>query len=214
MKNYTIKLLNNWESKTFDDLSLKIWFDEDWYYERADFKNDDIKIEIMQHKRYIFQNDLNLDWWDWENFDKQMKEIEQKYYFFTLDMFEHWNVCFSLVLDRKDIWYYEFDRSRNIWIIAVSKELAKNDKEAIELARNEIEKYNSYLNWYIFDFSIDEKELYYSKDLSKSIYNYDFYDSCGWFLDFDDAKNEALSSIENYLNSKWIEYEDIELIEQ
>lgn len=211
--NYTINLLNNWEKTVFDKLDLKIWYCCDNPFDWDDFKTEDIKIEIMNHRRYNFQQDLHLDWDDSENFDKQMQEIEQKYYYFTLDMFEHWNISFSLVLDRKDIGYYEFDRSRNIWIIAVSKTLAWSNQEAIELARREIENYNSYLNWYIFEYSLDEQELYYNKDLSKSIYNYDFYDSCSGFLDFDDAKDEAIYSIKNYLNSNGIEYEDIELVE-
>ena len=210
---YTINLLNNWEKTVFDKLNLKIEYSERSDFDWDDFKTEDIEIEIMNHRCYNFQQDLHLDWGDSENFDKQMQEIEKKYYYFTLDMFEHWNICFSLVLDRKDIGYYEFDRSRNIWIIAVSKKLARSNQEAIELARKEIENYNSYCNWAIYEFSLDEKELYYSKDLSKSIYNYDFYDSCGWFLDFDDAKDEAIRTIKNYLNSNGIEYEDIELVE-
>ena len=210
---YTINLLNNWEKTVFDKLRLNIWYDCDYPFERDDFKTEDIEIEIMNHRNYQFQQDLHLDFDDWENYEKQMQEIDKKYYSFTLDMFEHWNVSFSLVVDRIYLGYYEFDRSRNIWIIAVSKKLAWSYQEALQLARKEIENYNSYLNWAIYEFSLDEQEIYYSKDLQKSIYNYDFYDSCNGFFDFDDAKDEALRSIKNYLNSNGIEYEDIELVE-
>lgn len=110
-----------------------------------------IKIDIQPHRRYEFRHDFNIDWegiynWD-ENAVRDYENLTDNYYCFTLDFFEHSTVSFSLVIDRVDLGYYEFDRARNVGIIWV-----KNDgityEQAKVLARAELEDYNNYLNWW------------------------------------------------------------------
>lgn len=58
-----------------------------------------------------------------------------------------------------------------------------------------------------------EKEDYFSKDLHKHLINYEYYDGCTGFLDFDWVKQDAMENIKYYLNSNWVEFDDIKLIE-
>lgn len=111
---------------------------------------DTIKLDIMPHRRYTFKTDLNIDWyWIHENDPEAIEyynSLDEKYYCFNLDFFEHSAIAFSLVIDRTNIGYYEFDRSRNVWIIAIPKEIVKSWKEAVELARDYINDYNDQIN--------------------------------------------------------------------
>ena len=109
-----------------------------------------IKIDVQPHRRYNFRSDLEIDW-RWIYYEEPEAEeyynsLDEKYYCFNLDCYEHSCIVFSLVIDRKNLGYYEFDRARNVWIIAIPREMVKNNQEAAELARNYIEDYNSELN--------------------------------------------------------------------
>lgn len=108
-------------------------------------------IDIRPHRRYQFRTDFDIDWMKLDAGDEEETEryekLDENYYCFTLDFFEHSIIRFDLVIDRKDIGYYEMDRSRNVWIIWIEKSEWMTQKQALELARAEIEDYNNYLNW-------------------------------------------------------------------
>ena len=109
------------------------------------------KIDIRPHRRYDFLHDFNIDRLKLDEGDKQETKrydnLDKNWYCFTLDCFEHGAISFSLVIDRVNLGYYEFDRSRNVWIIGVMKEKWMTPKMALDLARERIEEYNDYLNW-------------------------------------------------------------------
>lgn len=108
------------------------------------------KIDIRPHRRYQFRTDFWIDWLKLDEWDKEETEryekLDDNWYCFTLDFFEHSIIRFDLVIDRKNIGYYEMDRSRNVWIIWIEKSEWMTQKQALELARAEIEEYNNYLN--------------------------------------------------------------------
>ncbi len=109
-----------------------------------------IKIDVKPHRYYTFRHDLDIDreWIYYEDKDaiKDYKKLDKKYYTFELDFFDHSAISFSLVAYRQNIWYYEFDRSRNVWIIAIPKTMVKTELDAQELARDYIEDYNREIN--------------------------------------------------------------------
>lgn len=109
-----------------------------------------IKIDIMPNRRYNFRHDLNIDWrWIYYEEDEALKDYEKldkKYYTYELDFFDHSAISFSLVIDRQNIWYYEFDRSRNVWVIAIPRSIAKTGFEAQQIARDYLEDYNMEIN--------------------------------------------------------------------
>lgn len=108
------------------------------------------KIDIRPHRRYEFLHEFDIDWYKLDAGDKEETEkydkLDENWYCFTLDCFEHGAISFSLVVDRRDLGYYEFDRSRNVWIIGVKKSEWISPKMALELARDRISEYNNYLN--------------------------------------------------------------------
>lgn len=108
------------------------------------------RIDVRQHRRYDFLHEFDIDWCKLDAGDEEEVEkydsLDSDRYCFTLDFFEHSAIAFSLVIDRRDIWYYEFDRSRNVWIIGVKKQDGLTCTEAAEIARDRLEEYNNYLN--------------------------------------------------------------------
>lgn len=231
---YTINYTTNWVKVDFDWLRVNIDYADSYDFDWNDFAAENIKIDIREHRNYSFQKDfwlnfyyLDMDYtgytqeelendYEYESYKEELKkyhDVQKDYYVFWLDCYEHSSIHFSLVINRKNIGYYEFDRSRNVWIIAVKKDSVKNEKEAQELAEKEIENYNNRCNGYILDYSLEEKEEYFSKDLKKKIENYEFYDGCTGFMDFESCKQDCLDSVKCYLNSKGIEYENLELVE-
>lgn len=231
--NYTIELKNNGKLIDFDKLQVRIDYAGE-FTEWEDFKNEDIKIDIREHRSYTFEHDfwlkhdiLDLDFtWeseedleydsDYEQYKEEIakyKKIQDEYYVFWLDFFEHTTMSFSLTARRENIGYYEFDRSRDVWIIAVKKEIAKDEHDAMEIASKELEMYNSRCNGWIYQYALDEKEEYFSKDLKRKLTQYEFYDGCTGFIDFERCKEDAMDSVKSYLNSNGIEYDSLELVE-
>ena len=108
------------------------------------------RIDVRPHRRYEFLHDFNLDWLEMDAWNKaeikRLNGIKKDYFIFYLDFFDHSVQVFSLADDRTDLGYYEFDRAKDIWIIAVMKEDWMTKKMALELARDRIEDYNSWIN--------------------------------------------------------------------
>lgn len=233
--NYYVNIINNGKTEELDLLKVRIENDDGSCFDREDFSSENIKIDIMKHRNYNFQKDFGIDYeylfedfsdyteedkensqdyYYYEEAKKKREEVNKDYYVFWLDYYEHSYIRFSLCLDRIDLGYYELDRTRKVGIIAVKKDAVKDEKEAIERARQEIENYNNYCNGWIYQYALEEKEEYFSKDLKKKIVNYDFFDGCGWFLTSEDCVNDARDSVKYYLNEKGIVFDDFELIEK
>lgn len=111
---------------------------------------DAIKIDIRPHRRYNFNHDLDIDWLGLDagepEAEKYYDSLDDDYYCYMLDFFEHGAISFSLVIDRTNIWYYEFDRSRNVGLIAIPKSMIKIWINPVELARDYLHDYNYEIN--------------------------------------------------------------------
>lgn len=236
MKNYKIQLENNWKLTTYENLKLELGLDEDSDYDF--FYDEYIKINIFDfHRNYSFPRELNKNFWyigedfsKWTKEDKkqfndydyykqekkELAEIKKDYHVFFLEFYEHSIIRFDIIENNnKPICQYRnWDGTSNVGFIAVSKELTKNRKKALEQAINYLEDYNNYINGRVYKYSLYEQEKFYSKDLKKSITNYDYYDGCTWFYQEDYCQKDAISSIKYYLNSKGVEFDKIELVEE
>lgn len=235
MNNYTIQLENNWKITNYEDLKLEIGIDE--YWDSEFYEDEYIKINIFDfHRNYNFQRDLDAnfmyifddfsnytkadkenssDWYYYQQEKKQLAEIRKKYHVFWLEFYEHSAIRFDIIdSPRKCICQYRSrDGSSKVGFIAVSKELAKTRGKAMKIAETQLEDYNNYINWRVYEYRLLEKEDFFSKDLKRKIENFEYYDGCTWFYQEETCEDDAISSIKNYLNSKGIEYDRIELVE-
>lgn len=193
--------IKNWVEKPLEKLEINIDYDDFFDWKDDYWKDEAVKICIQPHRHYTFLNELEIDWeWIYEEDKKAIKDYEKldkKYYCFNLDFFDHGAIAFNLVLDRIDLGYYERDRARNVWIIAIDKLQVKSGKDALELARKTIEDYNHLINWRVYRYDVQEDG--------------DFYDWCGGFLSKEGALDEAKYSIECYLKNKNIEYDEVKI---
>jgi len=108
---------------------------------------------IREHRRYTFPNDLDFDF---DNFDdwwqsKEFEDLKVKYYIFTVDMYEHWGIVFSLSWDWMQC---RFDTSSDCWFIAISKKYYSKE-DARKVAKSELEEYNARANGYMMEWYVD-----------------------------------------------------------
>ena len=233
--NYTTK---DWKIHELENIRVNIQTEEyswsNWEDLQGERSEDPFKIDIRKHRNYSFQHDFDIDWelldndfpnytpeeleddWEYSQFleeKKKMEEILKEYYVFNLDFFDHSVIGFSLSCRRMDLWYYNMDRSCNIGIVAVKKDIVKNKQDAEEQCRNYIEEYNNYCNGWISEYSIEESDLYYSKNEDKDpIENREYIDSCWGFLKEEYAEEYAIDFLKWMLWNRKIQFEKIELV--
>lgn len=210
---YTIKMHKNGKQKTLEGVRVKIDFDE----RRPEMWNNcfsshgDVKIHILDFSRNYLFNQKDFGVGDWDVFESQ----KDNYFLFWLDFYDHTTIKFTIGGKyREDIWYYEFDRTRNVGVIAVDKKKAKTEAEALDIAEKELDKYNKFINWRIYYFCIEELTKYVSEDWEKTRSEWDFVDWIWWYIDFDECKKEALDIVKNTYNSKIGKWWELELIEK
>ena len=186
------------------------WIDYD--VEIATYQNsprereEESKLCIREHRRETFPNELD---WDFEQddefyeneekyraeheeeaeeFEKNEKELFEKYFVFSIDMYEHWNVRFSLWWEWMQC---GFDTSSDCWFIAIPKnnywkKLTKED--AIKEARRQLQEYTNYCNWGVYEWFVD----YPSWDRE---YFWEFYGNKAE----DEAEKECKKGIDRFL---------------
>ena len=189
----------------------KIECDND-YYEEEFFHSDLVKIDVMPHRHYEFLHELDLkreyltteyeedDYYyeEWKAEQEKWKKINEEYYVFGLDFFEHSMISFSLVEKRRDIGYYEFDRTRNVGYIVVKKDELMSYSQAMKIAEETLEEYTNYCNWRIYEYRVTDNE---DNGL----------DCCTGFYKEEHAEQDALDYVRYYLQTKWIEFTDVTL---
>ncbi len=130
------------------------------------------KLCIKDHRRYNFPNELNI------NFNEDDLYLDN-YYVYELDFYEHSWIEFSIS------WRWmqcKFDTSKNCWIIAIPKSyndydwnewsISKNkdkwkeifidEQTADKMVDDDIEEYNNYLAWEVYEILEQEIEVYTS----------------------------------------------------
>lgn len=203
---------NAWIQHAIENLDIQLWYDEYFYDDEWFYHDENVKIDVMQHRNYEFLHELWIDYgflnetyekWDYYYEDyieeqKKFKKICKENRVFWLDFFEHSMISFSLSMFRKNIGYYEMDRTRNVWYIAIKRRRWLTYEKAVKIAKNTIEDYNNYCNWFISEFRIEDE-------------NWEMIDACTWYYRDEDAKNDCIASIEYYLKNKNIEFSKVEI---
>jgi hypothetical protein len=66
-----------------------------------------IKIDVKPHRCYNFRHDLDIDWrgiyYGEDEAIENYNKLDEKYYTYELDFFNHSAIAFSLVIDRQNI---------------------------------------------------------------------------------------------------------------
>lgn len=215
-----------------------------------------VKLDVRRHRHYTFQHDLdfnrdlyddynNLDnfkyWLDdedrkdiTESAEAQFKKLDDNYYRWFVDCYDHSAVSFSLA------WCWmqcQFDTSNKCWIIACPKaynsydfeernESTKKDSwEKIEVSLEEAEKevkryleeYNEYINWWwpLEIFLEYEEEYVSTKWNGNKITDRRYLDDSNLWIyynrDLDQAKEDILDEAKKYLDDEHIEYGELSL---
>ena len=183
------------------------------YYEDFDprFDGNIWKFCIRKHRDYIFPNELNFDF---DAYDEDEINTPENYYIFPLDCYIHSWVAFSLHWEGMQC---RWDTSHNCWFIAVPKKYNRYDlkeisetkwkewtdhydpielslAEAEKIARQELDTYNQYLRWEIYEYEVLEKVLWTS-ETGEVKYEYETIDSVWWYFDIDSCKEDAVDII-------------------
>lgn len=184
------------------------------YYEDFDPRLDSNiwKFCIRKHRDYTFHNELNFDF-DSEEEDSRIN----KYRTFPLDCYIHSWVVFSLHWEGMQC---RWDTAHNCWFIAVPKKYNRYDlqeisvtpwkkwtgnydpeelsrTEAEKIARQELDTYNQYLSWEIYEYEVYEK-VKWTSEYGDEEYEWEYKDSTGWYWDEESAKEDAIYYLEHY----------------
>jgi hypothetical protein len=69
-------------------------------------------------------------------------------------------------------------------------------KEAEEIARGELKDWNQYCSWEIYEYSVYKRTRWTSEDWDVKE-TWDYEEGCSWYYDEDQAKDDAVSTIES-----------------
>ena len=189
------------------------------YYEDLDprFNSNIWKFCVRKNRDYTFPNELDFDF---DAYDEDEIETPENYYIFPLDCYIHGWVAFSLHWEGMQC---RFDTANNCWFIAVPKKYNRYDLEEIsktkwkewtdhydpaelsrteakDIAREELNTYNQYLRWEIYEYIIYEK-VKWTSEYGDERYEWECEDSSCWYWDEESTKEEAIESILS-LNNK------------
>ena len=151
----------------------KLVIQQDEWVESPREWNDWSKLCIREHRRSNFPNELGFSECDFENIEKIANIAKENgLTLFWLDCYEHSNIYFSLAGTGTQC---RFDTSNKCGFILAESE---------EVAKQEIETYNSWLNWEVYEYIIEEREVI-EKEWKTFYTDWEFIDSCGGFYDWE-----------------------------
>lgn len=203
---------------------VKIQEDGCYPHPRLDF--DNVGYLVMRETRdYKFPNELDFnrknyendyEYWD-EKLENEFEKLCEDYYIFWIDMYDHSWIIFSPSWKGMQC---QFDTTRWIWFRAIPKKYNWYDMEEIhrtkytekdegkymlievteEQAKKifswELKDWNTYCSWEIYWYEVEKRTKWTSENW-KVEYRYDTIDSCSWYYDKDQAKDEAVAAIES-----------------
>lgn len=129
------------------DIEYKVEVDYDEFVDSPRECVDNSFLCIREHRRYDFPNELDFDFDDFDEWDIELPKLEENQKLFWLDCYEHSGISFSLAGTGRQC---RFDTSSKCgFIIAESEEVAKQ----------EIERYNQYLNGECYMVDVSERSV-------------------------------------------------------
>jgi hypothetical protein len=128
-----------------DNRQLVIRYDEDGESPR---ERDNIgKLCIREHRRYTFPNELDFEW---TIAGTNAIKLYEDYFVFEIDCYEHSGIAFSLAGRGQQC---QFDTAKNCGFIAIPKIECDKEEDAQQIAKRELEIYNSYMNGEVYRFT-------------------------------------------------------------
>lgn len=160
---------------------------------------------IRKHRNYKFPNELDFDFDNYDDvhfaiksgeklddYDKEnyaiFETLEHNHYIFWLDSYEHSWISFSLAWGGMQC---KRDTSNNCWFIAVPKRdklpnediwTTRTEEEAKNIALNEIDTRNKYLNGEMYGYQI-MKPVKRTNEEGREKIEWEFEESCYWYYD-------------------------------
>lgn len=197
--------------------SLKIFNDSDWiepplngsdliFASTDDIWNDSIYNHwLWKDVNYYLYFNSFLHFVDWniedifyacdEDIDSYDKIIEDKYYTFTVDVYEHGSFAFKLIdkpCDRNDSHF-----------MFIEKKLFDNRFQAFDYANDLLEKQEAYINWSVYWYSITNHNVIQDDDwnnyTSSQIEDEEIY---WWYYNIDHLIEDIIFNNEEVFNLK------------
>lgn len=234
MENEEKKWTNEGYEEVYYDWKYKaiVRIQEDGYYTNPRVDWDNVwRLVIREHRNYTFPNELNFSWDDYDNDyediywgepkENEFKKLQEDYYIFWIDMYEHSWIVFSMLWEGMNC---RFDTSRGIGFFAIPKvyngydneeihktkyKLEEGNKympievtpeEAEDIARGELKDWNQYCSWEVYEYSVYKKTKWTSEDGEEKI-SWDYFEGCSGYFDKEQAMEDAEWVIE-YENKK------------
>lgn len=166
------------------------------------FIDRDIKhvntIDYWEDELYIaLGNDAKNLWYDEEDtktLEEQAKSINDKYWVFPINIYEHTDYNFS-------IWYRHWRDDRFWWVLLLDKEKRKEyriEKEPTADDLNYIMKtFTALYNWWIYEINILQKDIYTNKKWDELIQR-EYVDWISWIIDNREEEYE-----DNFAKEYW-----------
>lgn len=166
------------------------------------FIDRDIKhvntINYWEDELYIaLGNDaknLGYDDEDIETLEEQAKSINDKYWVFPINIYEHSDYNFT-------IWYRHWRDDRFWWVLLIDKEKRKEyrteEEPTDEDLKNIMKTFTALYNWRVYEINILQKDIYTNKKWDV-LEQRDYVDWISWIIDNREEEYEA-----NYSKEYW-----------
>ena len=199
---------------------------EDWWEMESRF----IKVDFRKHRHYNLPKELDFDWdaydeWD-EASDKQIEFLNEHYYRWFVDCYDHSAVSFSIqwewmqcrwdtarkcgiIACPKEYCWYDFE----LWCNSIYKDkedwpIQTTEQEAYKECKRYLAEFTERANWWWpLDVFMEYEETYQSIQSwdTKKLRNSDW-DSLGIYysMDRDEIEWAVLEEAKRYLLDNWI----------
>ena len=166
------------------------------------FIDRDIKhvntVNYWEDELYVaLGNDAKNLWYDEEDIEtleEQAKSINDKYWIFPINIYEHSEYHFS-------IWYRHWRDDRFWWVLLIDKEKRKEyriEKEPTdEDLKNIMKTFTALYNWRVYEINILQKDIYTNKKWDELIQR-EYVDWIDWIIDNREEEYES-----NYSKEYW-----------
>lgn len=166
------------------------------------FIDRDIKhvntINYWEDELYIaLGNDAKNLWYDEEDIktlEEQAKSINDKYWIFPINIYEHTDYNFS-------IWYRHWRDDRFWWVLLIDKEKRKEyrieEEPTEEDLKNIMKTFTALYNWWVYEINILEKDIYTNKK-GNVLEQREYVDWISWIIDSREEEYE-----DNYSEKYW-----------
>lgn len=185
------------------------------------------KMTYRPNREYKLPEEISFDFLAYDDWEEEaierMNELEKDYYVFFIDCYIHWGYAFSLSWEWMQCMR---DTAKNAWMICIPKEycgydleLWKNSKnqdkwekitvsqkEAYDIAKQELKERDDYFNGYQYEAEIYVKRTYKCLETWDLKESWEYVESTWVYFD--------MESLEDELQSEYNEWEELEILDE